>query len=182
MAHPDITVDDAGSRTQCIHYVSSLHGKLGDEMEGRFNQDLPKSLQAAFKKAMNFEPCILTKQTINTRRINEVDVIQYDEEFKVNEAHIQNPGYEGKNYDSNYQNKNKNNNKNNSSSSPSYSGTRYNKHYNNGTPNNTKSTFQDKPPNVQVTLTGPANRDQLFKIQEVLTHPSQYRDKLPPNE
>ena len=33
-----------------------------------------------------------------------------------------------------------------------------------------------------MTLTGPVNRDQLFKIQEVLRHPSQYRDKLPPNE
>ena len=35
---------------------------------------------------------------------------------------------------------------------------------------------------MQVTLTGPVNRDQLFKIQEVLRHPLQYRDKLPPNE
>ena len=35
---------------------------------------------------------------------------------------------------------------------------------------------------MQVTLTGPVNRDQLFKIQEVLQHPSQYRDKLPPSE
>ena len=51
-------------------------------MEGRFNQDLPKSLQAAFEKAMNFEPCILTKQTINTRRmnkVNKIDVTNYDE-------------------------------------------------------------------------------------------------------
>ena len=57
---------------QCIQYASSLYGKLGDELEGRFNQDLPESLQAAFEKTMNFEPCILTKQTINTRRINEI--------------------------------------------------------------------------------------------------------------
>ena len=35
---------------------------------------------------------------------------------------------------------------------------------------------------MQVTLTGPVNREQLFKIQEVLRHPSQYRDKIPPNE
>ena len=48
--------------------------------------------------------------------------------------------------------------------------------------NNTKNTLQDKPTNVQVTLTGPVNWEQLFKIQEVLRHPSQYRDKLPPNE
>ena len=105
-------------------------------MEGRFNQDLPESLQAAFEKAMNFEPCILTKQTINTRRMNEVnqiDVTNYDEDFKVNEAHIQNSNYKGKNYDPNYQNKNRNNsNNNNSSNSSSHLTTRYNKIYNNG--------------------------------------------------
>ena len=35
---------------------------------------------------------------------------------------------------------------------------------------------------MQVTLTGPVNWDQLFKIQQVLRHPSQYRDKLLPNK
>ena len=44
LAYPGITIDDAGSRTQCIQYTSSLYGKLGDKMEGRFNQDLPESL------------------------------------------------------------------------------------------------------------------------------------------
>ena len=106
LAYPDITVDDAGSRTQCIHYASSLHSKLGDEMGGRFNQDLPESLQAALEKATNFEPHILTKQTVNTRRINEVnqiDVSHCGDEFEVNEAHTRNPNYKGKNYDPNYQ-------------------------------------------------------------------------------
>ena len=91
LAYPDITVDDTGSRTQCIHYASSLHSKLGAEMEGRFSKDLPESLQEAFEKAMNFKPCILTKQTINTRRMNEVnqiDVTNCDEDFEVNQAHI----------------------------------------------------------------------------------------------
>ena len=84
LAYPGITIDDAGSRTQCIQYANSLYIKLGDEMEGRFNQDLPESLQAAFEKAMNFEPRILTKQTINTRRmnkVNQIDVTNYDEDF-----------------------------------------------------------------------------------------------------
>ena len=60
-------------------------------MEGRFNQDLPESLQVAFEKAMYFEPHILTKQTINTRRmnkVNQIDITNYDEDFMVNEAHI----------------------------------------------------------------------------------------------
>ena len=183
MAYPGITIHDAGSRTECIQYASSLYGKLGDEMEGRFNQDLP--LQAAFEKAMSSEPRILTKQTFNTRRMNEanqIDVTNYDEDFKVNEAHIWNSNYKGKNYNPNYQNKNRNNSNNNdSNNSSSHSMTGYNKNYNNGM-SNTKNTPQDKPTNVQVTLTGPVNREQLFKIQEVLRHLSQYRDKIPPNE
>ena len=69
-----------------------------------------------------------------------------------------------------------------SSNSSRHSMTGYNKNYNNIGMSNTKNTLQDKPTNVQVTLTGPVNREQLFKIQEVLRHPSQYRDKLPPNE
>ena len=59
--------------------------------------------------------------------------------------------------------------------------TGHNKNYNNEM-SNTKNTLQDKPTNVQVTLTGPVNREQMLKIQEVLRHPPQYRDKLSPNE
>ena len=95
----------------CIYYASSLYGKLGDEMTGRFNQDLPENLHAAFEKATNFEPCIITKQSINKRRVhdvNHIDATQGLEEIEINEAHIRNPNYKGKNYDPNYQqNKNK---------------------------------------------------------------------------
>ena len=124
LAYPNITIDGKGSQAQCIHYASSLLGKLGDEMEGRFNQDLPESLQAAFEKAMNFEPRILTKQNIITRRMNEVNQINVshcNNEYEVNKAHVRNPNYKGKNYDPNYQNQNKTNN-NNSSNSSSNSG------------------------------------------------------------
>ena len=37
----------------------------------------------------------------------------------------------------------------------------------------------EKPANVQVTLTGPVNKEQLFKIQEILRNPRVYRDNLP---
>ena len=77
-------------------------------MTGRFNQDL----QAAFEKATNFEPHIITKQNINERKVNEVNQInvsQCENEIKVNEAdHVRNPNYKGKIYNPNFQqNKNK---------------------------------------------------------------------------
>ena len=98
-------------RMHCIHYASSLHGKLGNEMTGGFNQDLPETLHAAFEKMANFEPHIITKQSIRERKVhkvNQIDVSQFQNEVEINEAHVRNPNYKGKNYDPNYQpNRNK---------------------------------------------------------------------------
>ena len=89
LAHEGLAIGNNGSKVNCIHYTNSLHGKLGDEMEGRFNQRLPKNLQEAFKRALDFEPRILTKQCIQTRKVNEVnhiDVSSDYQQFEVNEA------------------------------------------------------------------------------------------------
>ena len=64
LAYPELEIDNPLSRMHCIHYASLLYGKLSDEMTGRFNQDLPENLHTAFKKAANFEPRIITKQSI----------------------------------------------------------------------------------------------------------------------
>ena len=119
LAYPKLEIDNPLSRMHCIHYASSICGKLGDEMAGRFNQDLPEYLHTVFEKAANFEPRIITKQSINERKvhaINHIDVTPCQDEIEINEAHIRNPNYKGKNYDPNYQqNKNKQNFSNNSS-------------------------------------------------------------------
>ena len=73
LAYPELELDNPLSRMHCIHYATSLYSKLGDEMTGRFHQDLPENLQMAFEKAMNFEPQIITKQSINNRKIHEVN-------------------------------------------------------------------------------------------------------------
>ena len=71
-------------------------------MMGRFNQDLPENLQTAFEKATNFEPRIITKQSINNRKVHEVnhiDITHGEDEVEINKAHVRNPNYKGKNYD-----------------------------------------------------------------------------------
>ena len=35
---------------------------------------------------------------------------------------------------------------------------------------------------MSVTLHGPVSKDQLYKIQEVLRHPLQYRDRIKPKD
>ena len=190
LAYPELELDNPLSRMHCIHYALSLYGKLGDEMTGRFNQDLPENLQMAFKKAMNFKPPIITKQSINSRKIHEVNHIDigHEDEVEINEAHVRNPNYKGKNYDLNYaQNKLKmTNNTNNTSNhqnniTQSYGSSSQHNNSNPGYGYN-KSNQQEKPVNVSVTLHRLVSKEQLYKIQEVLRHPSQYRDRIKPED
>ena len=191
LAYPELELDNPHSRMHCIHYTSSLYGKLGDEMTSRFNQDLPENLQTAFKKATNFEPQIITKQSINNRKIHEVNHIDvgHEDEIEINEAHVRNPNYKGKNYDQNFAqnrlkatNTNTNNTSNNqNNTTPSYGS--FSQHSNNNSGYGySKSNQQEKPVNVSVTLHGLVIKDQLYKIQEVLRHPSQYRDRIKPED
>ena len=135
-------------------------------MMGRFNQDLPENLQTAFKKVMNFKPWIITKQSINNGKVHEVnhiDITHGEDEVEINEAHVRNPNYKGKNYDPNYQQirtKMTTNTITNTASS----------HHNSGNQGHSynKNNPQEKPVNVSVTLHGPVSKEQLYKIQEVL--------------
>ena len=162
-------------------------------MTGRFNQDLPENLQTAFEKAMNFEPQILTKQSINNRKIHEVnhiDITHGEDEVEINEAHVRNPNYKGKNYNPNYQQnraKPTNNMTTNTASghhNNSNQGYGSSSHHNNSNQGYgyNKTNQQEKLVNVSVTLHGPVSKEQLNKIQEVLQHLSQYRDRIKPED
>ena len=131
----------------------------------------------AFEKATNFEPRIITKQSINNRKIHEVnhiDITHAEDEVEINEAHVRNPNYKGKNYDLNYQqNRSKMANTTNNASSH-HNNTNQNhgssSHHTNSNPEYryNKSNQQEKLVNVSVTLHGPVSKEQLYKIQEVL--------------
>ena len=172
LAYPELELDNPLSRMHCICYASSLYGKLGDEMNGRFNQDLQENLQTAFKKATNFEPWIITTQSINSRKIHKVNHIdiRHKDEVEINEAHVRNPNYKGKNYDPNYaQNRLKTTNNTNNTSTHNTSNNQNNttqsygssiQHSNsNSGYGYSKSNQQEKPVNVSVTLHGPVSKE-----------------------
>ena len=48
--------------------------------------------------------------------------------------------------------------------------------------NNNKGDYTEIPSNIEVTLKGPVNQDQLAKIKEILKNPRIYQDKLPKNQ
>ena len=187
LVHEGLTITSNGSKVSCIHYAKSLHEKLGKELEGRFNQRLPDNLQDAINRAMDFEPRILTSQCIHTWNVNEINHIDISgkyQEFEVNEAqHICNLNYKCKNYDPNFQ-KNKNN-QNNSSKSTFNKYSNSNNSSNNGTTSGNfrnKGDYTEIPSNVEVTLKGPVNQDQLMKIKEILKNPQIYKDKVQKNQ
>ena len=67
-------------------------------MTGRFNQDLPENLQTAFEKAMNFKPWIITKQSINNRKVHEVnhiDIMQSEDEVEIERGTCKKPELQG---------------------------------------------------------------------------------------
>ena len=135
-------------------------------MTGRFNQDLPENLQIAFEKATNFEPQIITKQSINSRRVhkvNHIDITHGKDEVEINEAHVRNPNYKGKNYDPNYQQNRTKTNTNTITNTISSHHNTENQGY-----SYNKGSQQDKPVNISITLHGPVNKEQLYKIWEVL--------------
>ena len=130
---------------------------------------------------MNFKPSIITKQSINERKvhdINYIDVTSCQDEIEISGVHIRNPNYKGKNYNPNYHQKKNKQNFSNNSSNPG------NNYQNNRKQRNsyTKSNHEDKPVNISVMLNRPVTKEQLYKIQEVLRHPSQYRDRLKPED
>ena len=55
-------------------------------------------------------------------------------------------------------------------------------HSNNNQGYKYKTNQQEKLVNVSVMLRRPVSKEQLYKIQEVLRHPSQYRDRIKPED
>ena len=92
-----------------------------------------------------------------------MDITHGEDEVEINEAHVRNPNYKGKNYNlNNQQNRTKitNNTTTNTTSS-------HHNNHNQGYEYN-KMNQQEEPVNVSVTLHRPASKEQLYKIQEVL--------------
>ena len=91
----------------------------------------------------------------------------HEDEIEINEAHVRNPNYKGKNYDPNFaqnrlkatnNNTNTSKNQNNNTSSYGPSGQHSNNTLGYGY---SKSNQQEKPVNVSVTLHGLVSKDQL---------------------
>ena len=168
--------------------TASLFRQLSYELEGRFNQKLSDHLEDAMRVAIDFEPRVLTRNRQNIRCRNKVNHIEVTgpaaveiNEVEVNEAHIRNPNYKGKNCDPNYANRFKNKNNSSSSTNNSSSGYNTNNTYSNngGNSNNRNNSYDSKPCNIEVTVKGSINKEQVVKIMH---NPEPYHSQLPKDQ
>ena len=104
--------DDVRMRTMSMHFVNSLHNYLSSKVENRLlgMNEKNYSLGDTFKVALECElKAIASKRRhakLVTGSTNQVEVVQPQsllQPEEVNEIHVRNPNYKGKNYDPNFQ-------------------------------------------------------------------------------
>ena len=95
-----------------MHFVNSLRSYLSSKVENRLLRMNEKnySLGDTFRVALECELKAITSERrhnkrniITTNNINVGDQIGHNQLEDINEIHVRNPNYKGKNYDPNYQ-------------------------------------------------------------------------------
>ena len=173
LPHPGLTVDDDASKVSFIHYASSECEKLGDEMGGGSTKSYQTTIRQLSKELSTLNPgsspsnrstqersmrstTLMSVTVMTSKRSRSVSRMSGTQTVKVRIMILTTKS-------------NKHNNNSNNSSSNS-SGSGY-KPYNNNNGmnfNNNKGNYTEKPANVQVTLTRPVNKEQMYKIHEIL--------------
>ena len=104
--------DDVRMRTTSMHFVNSLHNYLSSKVENRLlgMNEKNYSLGDTFKVALECDLKAIASERRHAKRAtgltNQVEVVQPQpllQPEEVNEVHVCNPNYKGKNYDPNFQ-------------------------------------------------------------------------------
>ena len=104
--------DDIRMRTTSMHFVNSLHNYLSSKVENRLlgMNEKNYSLGDTFKVALECELKVIASERRHAKctmgSTNQVEVVQPQpllQPEEVNEVHVRNPNYKGKNYDPNFQ-------------------------------------------------------------------------------
>ena len=104
--------NDIRMRTTSMHFVNSLHSYLNSKVENRLLSMNERNyfLGDTFKVTLECELKAIASERqhnkCNTVTTNQVEVIQPQtplQSKEINEVHVHNPNYKGKNYDPNFQ-------------------------------------------------------------------------------
>ena len=104
--------NDVRMRTTSMHFVNSLRSYLSSKVENRLlgMNERNFSLEDTFKVALECELKAIASERWhnkhNAAMTNQVEVVQPQTPLQpeeINEVHVHNPNYKGKNYDPNFQ-------------------------------------------------------------------------------
>ena len=104
--------NDVRMRTTSMHFVNSLHSYLSSKVENRLlgMNEKNYSLGDTFKVTLECELKAIASERrhnkCNAAMTNQVEVVQPQTPLQpkeINEVHVSNPNYKGKNYDPNFQ-------------------------------------------------------------------------------
>ena len=190
--------NDIRMRITSMHFVNSLHSYLSSKVENRLlgMNERNYSLGDTFKVALECELKAIALERWHNKRnavtTNQMEVIQLQTPFQpeeINEIHVHNPDYEGKNYDPNFQAKRVEvaltalyNSKQLQQSSTT--GNQYKPAYNKLAPTYNKSN-SDAPLTSssdivgEVTLKTSVDGYQLLKVNEMIKNAVTWRARMP---
>ena len=190
--------NDVRMRTTSMHFVNSLHSYLSSKVENRLLGMNERNffLGDTFKVALECELKAITSERWHNKRnvamTNQVEVIQPQTPLQpkeINEVHVHNPNYKGKNYDPNFQAKcleaahttlyNSKQPQQSSTAGNQYKFT-YNKlapTYNNSNSNAPLTSSSDIV--GEVTLKTSMDGYQLLKVNEMIKNVVAWRARMP---
>ena len=169
-------------RTTSMHFVNSLRSYLSSKVENRLLGMNHKnySLGDTFNVALECElKAIATERHHNKRTTMTVHNIEIEDTNinlqEIDEAHVRNPNYKGKNYDPNFQSRKIQNNK--QQDLAGYNGSQYKTPYTKPATNNNLSSSSDIA--GEVTLKTTVDGYQLLKVNELIKNAAAWRARMP---
>ena len=175
-------------RTTSMHFVNSLRSYLSSKVENRLlgmnekNYSLGDTFRVALEcelKAIASERQHNKRNAITTNNINMGEQMGHSQLEDINEIHMRNPNYKGKNYDLNYQAKKAEANKQQQQFSTA-NGNQYKVPYNkSATSNNTSNLPSSSDIAGEVTLKTSVDGYQLLKMNELIKNAAAWRARMP---
>ena len=175
-------------RAMSMHFVNSLQSYLSSKVKNRLlgMNEKKYSLGNTFRVALECElKAIASERRHNKRNAITTNNINMDEQMghsqleEINEIHMRNPNYKGKNYYPNYQAKKAEANKQQQQFSTA-NGNQYKATYNKSvTSNNTNNLASSSDIAGEVTLKTLVDGYQLLKMNELIKNAAAWRARMP---
>ena len=161
-------------RTTSMHFVNSLRSYLSSKVENRLlgMNDRNYSLGDTFTVALQCELKAIASERRHNRR-NTITINNVDSEDKdhsqledIQEVHVRNPNYKGKNYDPNYQARKTETNK--QQQQPTMTNNQYKAPYTRPAANHNNNLASSSDIAGEVTLKMTIDGYQLLKMNELI--------------